>query len=139
VRKAPSQAAPLLPHASGHAVQAHPRMHRRGAGFRGGFIFPLFFAGTAFGQALAAILPGVPFFGTLPPVLLAMTAAAGARAATEPPPLRLPGCARRRPSGCGCTCRPDHAQQHDDSRASTAVFLHGLWLLCAAPRRSAQR
>ena len=34
------------------------------------------FAGTAFGQALATI-PGIPFFSTLPPVLLAMTAAAG--------------------------------------------------------------
>ena len=46
------------------------------AGFRGGFIFPLMFAGTAFGQALATI-PGIPFFSALPPVLLAMTAAAG--------------------------------------------------------------
>ena len=34
------------------------------------------FAGTAFGQALATI-PGIPFFSSLPPVLLAMTAAAG--------------------------------------------------------------
>lgn len=46
-------------------------------GFRGGFIFPLFFAGTAFGQALATI-PGIPFFSSLPPVLLAMTMASGA-------------------------------------------------------------
>ena len=34
------------------------------------------FAGTAFGQALATI-PSIPFFSSLPPVLLAMTAAAG--------------------------------------------------------------
>ena len=82
-------------------MQAHPPARRRGAGFRGGFIFPLFFAGTAFGQALAAVLPGIPFFSTLPPVLLAMTAAAGARA---PRPSRPPAAAGLWAHVPPCTC-----------------------------------
>lgn len=45
------------------------------SGFRGGFIFPLFFAGTAFGKGFA-LMP-IAAFGHFPPVLFAMTIAAG--------------------------------------------------------------
>lgn len=45
-------------------------------GFRGGFIFPLFFAGTSLGLAISAI-PSIPFVSALPPVMLAMPMAAG--------------------------------------------------------------
>ena len=51
------------------------------SGFRGGFIFPLFFAGTAFGHAFASI--PLPMFADIPPVLFSMTVAAG-----EAPPLQ---------------------------------------------------
>lgn len=56
------------------------------SGFRGGFIFPLFFAGTAFGKGFA-LMP-IAAFGHFPPVLFAMTIAAGA--ALHPTP--LPAC-----------------------------------------------
>ena len=50
-------------------------------GFRGGFIFPTFFAGTAFGHAIyygVAAIPNVSaFLGSVPPVLFCMTCAVG--------------------------------------------------------------
>ena len=46
------------------------------SGFRGGFIFPLFFSGTALGLAISTV-PNIPFISDLPPVMLAMTMAAG--------------------------------------------------------------
>lgn len=52
------------------------------AGFRGGFIFPTFFAGTAFGHAIfrgiTAIPHIAPFIGNAPPILFCMTVAVGA-------------------------------------------------------------
>lgn len=56
------------------------------SGFRGGFIFPLFFAGTAFGKGFA-LLP-IAAFAHFPPVLFAMTIAAGAALSLIP----LPAC-----------------------------------------------
>ncbi|KAK9829338.1 hypothetical protein WJX72_005245 [[Myrmecia] bisecta] len=50
------------------------------SGFRGGFIFPLFFAGTALGHAISSI-PGVPFISSLSPVMLCMPVAAGLNSA----------------------------------------------------------
>lgn len=47
------------------------------AGFRGGFIFPMFFAGTAFGQAIARFPIHIPFISGLPAVLPCMAIAAG--------------------------------------------------------------
>jgi len=46
------------------------------SGFRGGFIFPLFMAGTSLGLAITHI-PGMPFLQGLPDVVVAMTMAAG--------------------------------------------------------------
>lgn len=46
------------------------------SGFRGGFIFPLFLAGTSLGLAVTHI-PGMPFLQGLPDVMVAMTMAAG--------------------------------------------------------------
>ena len=46
------------------------------SGFRGGFIFPLFMAGTSLGLAITHI-PGLPFIQSLPDVVVAMTMAAG--------------------------------------------------------------
>lgn len=46
------------------------------SGFRGGFIFPLFLAGTSLGLAVTHI-PGMPFLQDLPDVMVAMTMAAG--------------------------------------------------------------
>lgn len=46
------------------------------SGFRGGFIFPLFFAGASLGHGLANI-QGIPFFSDLPPVMTAMAMSAG--------------------------------------------------------------
>jgi len=46
------------------------------SGFRGGFIFPLFMAGTSLGLAITHI-PGLPFLQNLPDVVVAMTMAAG--------------------------------------------------------------
>ena len=52
-----------------------------GAGFRGGFIFPTFFAGTAFGHAIYYGVNAIPnvsaFLGSVPPVLFCMTCAVG--------------------------------------------------------------
>ena len=52
-----------------------------GAGFRGGFIFPTFFAGTAFGHAVWRAMDAIPgiesWFGSMPPVLFCMTVAVG--------------------------------------------------------------
>ena len=45
------------------------------AGFRGGFIFPLFFVGTSLGAMVAGF--HIPWFSGLPPVLLAMCFASG--------------------------------------------------------------
>ena len=51
------------------------------AGFRGGFIFPTFFAGTAFGHAIWRTINAIPgvesWFGSMPPVLFCMTVAVG--------------------------------------------------------------
>ena len=51
------------------------------AGFRGGFIFPTFFAGTAFGHAVWRTMKSIPgiesWFGSMPPVLFCMTTAVG--------------------------------------------------------------
>lgn len=51
------------------------------AGFRGGFIFPTFFAGTAFGHAVWRAMDAIPgiesWFGSMPPVLFCMTVAVG--------------------------------------------------------------
>ena len=47
------------------------------SGFRGGFIFPLFLAGTSLGLAVTHI-SGMPFLEGLPDVMVAMTMAAGA-------------------------------------------------------------
>lgn len=46
------------------------------SGFRGGFIFPLFFAGTSLGLAITHI-PSLPFINGLPDAMVAMTMAAG--------------------------------------------------------------
>ena len=46
------------------------------SGFRGGFIFPLFLAGTSLGLAITHV-PGMPFLQGLPDVMVAMTMAAG--------------------------------------------------------------
>ena len=50
-------------------------------GFRGGFIFPTFFAGTAFGHAVWRTMNAIPgiesWFGSMPPVLFCMTVAVG--------------------------------------------------------------
>ena len=50
-------------------------------GFRGGFIFPTFFAGTAFGHAIWRTMNAIPgiesWFGSMPPVLFCMTVAVG--------------------------------------------------------------
>ena len=46
------------------------------SGFRGGFIFPLFMAGTSLGLAITHIT-GMPFLQNLPDVVVAMTMAAG--------------------------------------------------------------
>lgn len=46
------------------------------SGFRGGFIFPLFLAGTSLGLAITHV-PNVPFLQGLPDVMVAMTMAAG--------------------------------------------------------------
>ena len=46
------------------------------SGFRGGFIFPLFMAGTSLGLAITHI-PNLPFLQGLPDVVVAMTMAAG--------------------------------------------------------------
>ncbi|CAD7697947.1 unnamed protein product, partial [Ostreobium quekettii] len=46
------------------------------SGFRGGFIFPLFYAGASLGHGLADI-PGIPFVSGLPPVITAMAMSAG--------------------------------------------------------------
>ena len=60
------------------------------AGFRGGFIFPTFFAGTAFGHAVWRTMNAIPgtesWFGSMPPVLFCMTMAVGE-------PLRVPNLA----------------------------------------------
>lgn len=57
------------------------------AGFRGGFIFPTFFAGTAFGHAIFRGITSIPhitpFIGGAPPILFCMTVAVGA------PPLTI--------------------------------------------------
>lgn len=45
------------------------------SGFRGGFIFPLFFVGTSLGEMTAGL--HIPFVSALPPVVLAMSFAAG--------------------------------------------------------------
>lgn len=51
------------------------------AGFRGGFIFPTFFAGTAFGHAIwrgMTAIPGIAhYMGAMPPILFCMTIAVG--------------------------------------------------------------
>jgi len=51
------------------------------AGFRGGFIFPTFFAGTAFGHAIwrgMSAIPGIAhYMGAMPPILFCMTIAVG--------------------------------------------------------------
>ena len=44
----------------------------------GGFIFPLFMAGASLGRGLAQIR-GIPFISDVPPVLLSMSIATGAR------------------------------------------------------------
>ncbi|KAL3161825.1 hypothetical protein ABBQ38_008915 [Trebouxia sp. C0009 RCD-2024] len=46
------------------------------SGFRGGFIFPLFLAGTSLGLAITHV-PSMPFLQGLPDVMVAMTMAAG--------------------------------------------------------------
>ena len=46
------------------------------SGFRGGFIFPLFMAGTSLGLAITHA-PGMPLLQGLPDVIVAMTMAAG--------------------------------------------------------------
>ena len=46
------------------------------SGFRGGFIFPLFFAGTSLGLAITHI-PSLPWINSLPDAMVAMTMAAG--------------------------------------------------------------
>ena len=46
------------------------------SGFRGGFIFPLFFAGTSLGLAITHI-PSLPWINGLPDAMVAMTMAAG--------------------------------------------------------------
>lgn len=60
------------------SLQLMVAMH---AGFRGGFIFPTFFAGTAFGHAIwrtMSVIPGIEsWFGSMPPVLFCMTVAVG--------------------------------------------------------------
>ncbi len=57
------------------------------AGFRGGFIFPTFFAGTAFGHAIfrgiTAIPHIAPLIGNAPPILFCMTVAVGAVAFSQ--------------------------------------------------------
>ncbi|KAK9821879.1 hypothetical protein WJX74_008487 [Apatococcus lobatus] len=55
------------------------------SGFRGGFIFPLFFAGVAFGKGFA-LMP-LAAFGSFPPVLFGMTIAAGLNTAITRTPL----------------------------------------------------
>eukprot|EP00877_Chromochloris_zofingiensis_P002746 jgi/Chrzof1/12472/Cz06g35170.t1 len=49
------------------------------SGFRGGFIFPLFFTGAALGRGMHMLATqlGVPFIGSLPTVLISMCTAAG--------------------------------------------------------------
>jgi hypothetical protein len=52
------------------------------AGFRGGFIFPTFFAGTAIGHAMHFLITSIPniepLTGASPPILFCMTIAVGA-------------------------------------------------------------
>lgn len=59
------------------------------SGFRGGFIFPIFLAGTALGRGLSQI-PGIPFVSSTPPVLLAMTIAAGVNVSITRTPFSTP-------------------------------------------------
>ncbi|KAK9806589.1 hypothetical protein WJX73_005358 [Symbiochloris irregularis] len=57
------------------------------SGFRGGFIFPTFFAGVAFGQAAWLGTRQIAFLKDLPPVLPCMTIAAGLETAITRTPL----------------------------------------------------
>lgn len=61
------------------------------SGFRGGFIFPTFFAGTAFGHAIWRTINAIPgvesWFGSMPPVLFCMTVAVGLETSVTRTPL----------------------------------------------------
>ncbi|CAL8470569.1 g10111 [Coccomyxa elongata] len=61
------------------------------SGFRGGFIFPTFFAGTAFGHAIfrgITTIPHIaPFIGDAPPILFCMTVAVGLETSITRTPL----------------------------------------------------
>lgn len=68
------------------------------SGFRGGFIFPLFLAGTSLGLAITQV-PGMPFLQGLPDVMVAMTMAAGMNSLFS----MLPTCHVSGSMSCMCT------------------------------------